>query len=181
MTARIESVRTIFQLPINNSTWTLVRTNGNNYEYISLPGNSVSTSSPVNITKNTESTSPTSLRNINKNVNNSKTKAYRGYIEIPQEMLRWLGVGIYGGLYVKFTSPNVLLIAKHVTDEREYTNAFVNESGRCVIRNSTIVEAKENSLWDTNWEWSQDDRPSDYSITKNGSTNNALIVQFFDF
>ena len=173
MTVRIESVRTIFQLPINKDTWTLVRTNGNNYEYISLPGNTVSTSSPVNITKNNESTSAKGVV--------AGTKPYRGYIEIPQEMLRWLAVRVYDSLYIKFTSPDVLLIAKYVTDQREYTRVYVNESGRCVIRNSHLVAAKENSLWDTNWEWAQDDRPSAYSITKNGSTNNALIVKFLDF
>jgi hypothetical protein len=169
MTVRIESVRTIFQLPINNSTWTLVRTNGNNYEYISLPRDSASTSVSVNAGKNTESATPKGVV--------TNTKKYRGYIEIPQDMLRWLGVSVYSSLYIKFTSPDVLLIAKYVTDEREYTQLFVNESGRCIIRNSHLLAAKENSLWDTNWEWSSDDRPSDYSITKNGSTNNALIVK----
>lgn len=174
MTARIESVRTIFQLPINNSTWTLVRTNGNNYEYISLPHrDGASNSLTVNTAKNVESASAKGVV--------AGTKPYRGYIEIPQEMLRWLAVRVYDPLYIKFTSPDVLLIAKYVTDQREYTRVYVNDSGRCIIRNANILAAKENSLWDTNWEWAQDDRPSDYSITKNGSTNNALIVKFFNF
>jgi hypothetical protein len=187
----MKTASTLFQLPITNNDYMVVRMNKTGkYEYENLgtflQGKQLNlTVNSVNLSNflakgqpETYSDRPASTDVVSNEYGPVIRRNFRGTVEIPQDQLRSIKrngrpVGPYSVMYAKNLSPGLFLLAGEVTEQSDYKAVFVSDTGRLRIGKQLAYSLFTGKKWRQGTVMSN----GTYTVSRGGSNGNTLLVR----